>query len=91
MVHERETIRQIRSKVDIYDKHQLLDEDSTIGVPPNTPGPRVSLCSEVKHLTASAYCAILSEDLGISNFVTLLSNLLQDRMSPNARLGQVSS
>jgi hypothetical protein len=90
MVHERETIQHIRSKVDIHDKHQWLDEATTTSMPSDTTVPRISLCSQGKHLTAGAYCAILSEDLGISDFATSISNLFQNRTRPNARLGQVS-
>lgn len=90
MSYECETIQQIRSDVDNYDK-QWLGEDLNVGAQSNTIEPRVSLCSEVRRsLTASAYGHILSEDLGLKDFVTPLSNLLQGKIGPNARFNQVS-
>ena len=91
MSYERQTIQQIRSEVDRCDKFQWLGEDATIGAQSNTTEPRVLLCSEVRRsLTVSAYGAILSEDLGIKDFVTPLSNLLQGKIRPNTRFNQVS-
>ena len=91
MENERETIQQIRSKVDIYDKHHWLGEDATGITSSDTPEPRIFLCSEVrKSLTASAYGTILSGDLGISDFVTPLSNLLQGKIRPSSKFNQVS-
>ena len=90
MSHERGTIQQIRSEVDGYDKSQLLGKGAIAGAPSNPTEPRVFLCSQVRRsLTASAYGAILSENLGIKDFVTPLSNLLQGKMRPNARFNQV--
>lgn len=91
MSYEHETIQQIRSEVDKYDKFQWLGKEATVGAQSNTTEPRILLCSEVrKSLTASAYGSILSEDLGIKDFVTPLSNLLQGKIGPNARFNQVS-
>ena len=91
MLYERETIQRIRSEVDRYDKYQQLGKEETIGTPSDTPEPRVTLCSEVRRsLTVSAYGVILSEDLGIEDFVTPLLNLLQDRIGSNARFNRVS-
>ena len=90
MSHEQGTIQQIRSQVDAYDRFQLLGKGAISGAPSNPTGPRVFLCSQVRRsLTASAYGAILSEDLGIKNFVTPLSNLLQGKIRPDARFNQV--
>lgn len=90
MAYERETIQQIRSEVDRYDKHQLLAEEATAGIPSNNM-PRVILCSEVRRsLTVSAYGSILFEDLGIKDFVTPLLDLLQGRVGLNAKFNQVS-
>lgn len=89
MSYERETIQQIRSEVDRYDKFQGLGEGAT-DAPSNTTEPRVFLCSEVRRsLTVSAYGIILSEDLGIKDFITPLSNLIQGKIGPNARFNQV--
>lgn len=90
MSYERETIQQIRSEVDRYDKCQGLGEDAIVDGPSDTTEPRIFLCSEVrKSLTASAYGAILAEDLGIKDFITPLSNLLQGKIGPNAKFNQV--
>lgn len=88
MSYERETIQQIRSEVDRYNRHQELDEGATSS---DTPEPRIFLCSEVRRsLTASAYGAILSEDLGIKDYITPLFNLLQNKIGPNGRFNKVS-
>ena len=90
MSHERGTIQQIRSQVDRYDRFQLLGKGVIVGAPSNPTEPRVFLCSQVRRsLTTSAYGAILSENLGIKNFVTPLSNLLQGKIRPDARFNQV--
>jgi len=91
MSYERETMQQIRAKVDRYDKYHGLGKDATIGTSLDTIEPRIYLCSEVRRsLTISAYGTILSEALGIQDFVTPLLNLLQDRIGANARFNQVS-
>ena len=91
MLYERETIQQIRSEVERYDEFQRLDKDIIGGAQSNTTEPRVLLCSEVRRsLTASAYGVILSGNLGIKDFVTPLSNLLQDKIGPHARFNQVN-
>ena len=90
MAYERETMQQIRSEVDRYDKHQLLVEEAKVGTPSNNM-PRVTLCSDVRRsLTVSAYGSILFEDLGIKDFVTPLLNLLQGRVGLNVKFNQVS-
>jgi len=91
MSYERETIQRIRSEVDRYDKDQELEEEEIPGAPSDTTEPRIILCSEVRRsLTVSAYGAILSEDLGIKDFVTPLLNLLQSIAGLNARFNRVS-
>jgi hypothetical protein len=91
MSYERETMQQIRAEVDRYDRYHGLGEDTTIGTSSNTTEPRVYLCSEVRRrITISAYGVILSEDLGIKDFVTPLLNLLQGRIGTNATFNQVS-
>ena len=89
MVYERETMWQIRSEVDKYDKYHQLGGDSVVGLS-DTAGPRVSLCSEVSQsLTISAYGSILFEDFGIEDFVTPLCDLLQGRINPNSTFNKV--
>ena len=93
MSYEWETIQQIRSEVDRYDRHQQLygGGEEAIHVPSGTVEPRVVLCSWVGPcVTASAYGIILSEDLGIKDSGTYLHNLFQGRVNPNAKLNQVS-
>ena len=91
MSYERETIQQIRAEVDRYDGYHRLGGDATIGTSSDVTEPRIYLCSKVKKsLTISAYGSILSEDLGIKDFVTPLLNLLQGRIGINARFNQVS-
>ena len=91
MSYEHETIQRIQSEVDRYDGYQQLGKEATIGAPSDNPEPRVILCSEVRRsLTISAYGTILSEDLGIKDFVTPPLNLLQDKIGLNARFNQVS-
>lgn len=91
MSYERETMEQIRFEVDKYDKYQQLDQKPAIGMPSNVTEPRVFLCAEVRRkLTVSAYGNILSEDLGIVDFVTPLLNLLHGKIGNDARFNQVS-
>ena len=91
MSYERETVEQIRSEVDRYDKYQQLDQNPAIGVPSEVTEPRIFLCAEVRRsLTVSAYGNILSEDFGIKDFVTPLLDLLQGKIGSNARFNQVS-
>ena len=90
MSYERGTIQQIRAEVDRYDRFQELGKGATVGTSSNTAEPRIFLCSPVrKSLTASAYGAILSQDLGIQDFVTPLSNFLQGKIRLGARFNQV--
>ena len=57
---------------------------------PSRTVPRIILCSEVRRsLTVSAYGSILSEDLGIKDFVTPLLNLLQGRIGSNPKFNKV--
>lgn len=91
MSYERETIWQIRSEINRYDKYHQLGGSVAIDLPPGVPEPRIFLCSEVrKSFTPSAYSAILAEDLGIKDFITPLSHLLQGRIGHNAKLYKVS-
>ena len=91
MSYERETVQRIRSEVDRYDRYQQLGREAAIGISSNTTEPRVILCSEVRRsLTVSAYGVILSEGLGIKDFVSPLLNLLQGKIELNARFNQVS-
>jgi len=84
-------MQQIRDEVDRYDRYHGLSKDATIGRSSDTTEPRIYLCSEVRRsLTISAYGTILSEDLGIQDFVTPLLGLLQGRIGTNARFNQVS-
>lgn len=93
MSYEREIIQHIWSEVDRYDKHQQLygGEEATTVKPPNITEPRATLCSQVgPQATASAYGILVSEDLGIKDFITRLRELFQGRVHPNTRFGQVS-
>ena len=92
MSSERETVQQIRSAVNQYDRYQQLygGEVANIGAPPDNTEPRVVLCSQVGPCTtAGAYGILLSEDLGIKDFATGLHNLFQGGAHSNARFGQV--
>lgn len=76
ITYECGTIQEIGSQVDRYDKWQQLGP--IVGADSDTAEPRVFLYSEVKRsLTVSAYHITLLEDLGIEDFITPLSNLLQ--------------
>lgn len=91
MSYERETVEQIKSEVDRYDKYQQLDQNPAVGMSSNVIEPRIFLCAEVRRsLTVSAYGNILSEDLGIKDFVTPLLNLLQGKIGNSTRFNQVS-
>ena len=94
MSYERGVIQQIWSEVDRYDRYQQLygGEEATTSTLSDTTEPRVVLCSQMgPSITASAYGTVLSEDLGIKDFVTCLHNLFQGRVHPNAKFNQVSS
>ena len=91
MSYEHETIGHIRSEVDRYDKYQELDKSPATGALSESTERRISLCAGVRRsLTVSAYGNILSEDLGIKDFVTPLLNLLQERIGSNAKFHKVS-
>ena len=94
MSYERGVIQQIRSEVDRYDRYQQLygGEEATISTLSDTTEPRAVLCSQMgPSIIASAYGTVISEDLGIKDFVTCLHNLFQGRVHPNAKFNQVSS